>query len=206
MKITPDLPEATLSDSEGHGDPYTESVKYPSTLTAAVFTAAANATRWTSTNLGPRTEITHAGYTWTVELPAEGQGNARIAGRYGYGGTELLDVPATPVQTIGIVEAAVSALHVRLDTAVAVQWWEVENFGDVISVHESQTAAKKRVRQLLLIGRANPHHLTVTWSCTCLGADDCGDCQDGLSGEQTAFLKVEGCAVAPTSYNVRPAA
>jgi hypothetical protein len=82
-----------------------------SDLAAAVFAAAAQATAWKSTNLGPRTEITHAGYTWTVQLPAEGHGVARIVGRDGYGGAEVLDIPATPGQTIGIVEAAVSALR-----------------------------------------------------------------------------------------------
>lgn len=81
------------------------------TLTTPVFTAAATATHWTSTNLGPRTEIRHAGYTWTVQLPAEGAGPARITGRDGYGGTEFLDVPATAAQTVGIVEAAMSALR-----------------------------------------------------------------------------------------------
>lgn len=81
------------------------------TLTAAVFTAAATATAWTPTNLGPRTQITHDGYTWTVQLPAEGTGLARIVGRDGYGGAEVLDICATPGQTVGIVEAAVSALR-----------------------------------------------------------------------------------------------
>jgi len=79
--------------------------------TAAVFAAAANATAWKSTNLGPRTEVNHAGYTWTVQLPAEGTGPARITGREGHGGTDFLDITATPGQTVGIVDAAVSALR-----------------------------------------------------------------------------------------------
>lgn len=80
-------------------------------LTDAVFTAAATATAWIRTDLGLRTEVVHAGYTWTVELPASRQGVARIAGRDGYGGTEFLDVPASPGQTIGIVDAACTALR-----------------------------------------------------------------------------------------------
>jgi hypothetical protein len=50
-------------------------------------------------------------YTWTVQLPADGYGQARITGRHGHGGTELLDIPATWSQTLPIVEAAVSALR-----------------------------------------------------------------------------------------------
>jgi hypothetical protein len=175
------------------------------TLTAAVFAAATTATRWTSTNLGPRTEINHAGYTWTVELPVEGEGNARIAGRYGYGGTELLDVPASPAQTIGIVEAAVSALRAVVDHADG-QRWVVDNFGEVISVHGSQPDAKERVRQLLLISRTNPQQVAVQWHCLCEGAGECPDCEAGQQGEQTAFLHAEGCSPVPTSYSVRPAA
>ena len=76
------------------------------TLTDAVFTAAAQTATWTRTNLGPRADVRHAGYTWTVELPASGEGVARIVGRDGYGGAEFLDVAATPAQTIPIVEAA----------------------------------------------------------------------------------------------------
>jgi hypothetical protein len=174
------------------------------TLTNSVFAAAAAATRWTSTNLGPRTEVDHAGYTWTVELPAEGQGNARIAGRYGYGGTELLDVQATPGQTIGIVEAAMSAFRAPFDASEAVERWEVENFGEVLSVHDSEPAAKERVRQLLLIGRINPQQVSVQWMCPV--CDSVGGCPDCETGQQVAFLHAEGCSPIPSSYLVRPAA
>lgn len=175
-------------------------------LTDAVFTAAAQCTAWTSTNLGPRIEISHAGYTWTVELPAEGEGDARIAGRYGYGGTELLNIMASPAQTIGIVEAAVSALRAPLDSVSSPEQWQVQNFGDVLSVHGSELAAKERVRQLLLIKRDNPQQVSVQWSCLCDGAGECPDCDSGEPGEQTAFLHAQGCAPVPTSYSVRPAA
>lgn len=63
-------------------------------MTATVFTAAETA-KWTRTNLGDRTEISHAGYTWTVERPVGG-GTVRIVGREGWGGTELLDITDTP--------------------------------------------------------------------------------------------------------------
>lgn len=176
------------------------------TASAAVFSAAAISTTWTSTNLGPRTEINHDGYTWTVELPAEGHGNARIAGQYGYGGTELLDIPATPAQTIRIVEAAMSALRTPIDTSQPVKRWEVDNFGEIVSRHDSEPAAKERVRQLLLIARANPQQVSVQWHCPCEGAGECPDCQTGQRGEQTAYLKAEGCAAVPSSYTIRPAA
>jgi len=81
------------------------------TTHAAVFTAAAHTTTWKSTNIGPTTEISHNGYKWTIDLPAEGHGPARITGRHGYGGTEILDICATPEQTAPIVEAAVDALR-----------------------------------------------------------------------------------------------
>lgn len=79
------------------------------TLTDAVFAAAAQATRWTRTNLGPRTEVQRDGYAWTVQLPADGLGAARIVGRDGFGGSEFLDVAATPAQTVGIADAACAA-------------------------------------------------------------------------------------------------
>lgn len=76
----------------------------------AVFAKAATTT-WTRTNLGPRTQVTHDGYTWYVQLPAAGQGQARITGRDGYGGTEYLDIPATWGQTVALVDAAMPALR-----------------------------------------------------------------------------------------------
>jgi hypothetical protein len=79
--------------------------------TTAVFAAAATATRWTRTNCGPRTTITHAGYTWTVELPATGEGKARIVGRDGHAGAEHLDVEATWSETIAIVDQAQAGLR-----------------------------------------------------------------------------------------------
>lgn len=79
--------------------------------TADVFAKAAASTVWTRTNLGPTTTVTHAGYTWTVRLPAEGYGAASITGRDGHGGSEVLDVAATAGQTISVVEAAVGALR-----------------------------------------------------------------------------------------------
>ena len=79
--------------------------------TAAVFAAAAIATGWTRTNLGPRTNVTHGTYTWTVQLPAAGQGKARITGRDGYGGAEFTQVEATWGQTAAIVDAAMAALR-----------------------------------------------------------------------------------------------
>lgn len=174
--------------------------------TTQIFAAAATTTRWTSTNLGPRTEVHHAGYTWTIELPAEGHGSARIAGRHGYGGTELLDVPATPAQTIGITEAAMSALRAPIDADESTQRWEVEDFGHIISVHDDESAAKERVRQLLLMPRPSAWQCSVRWSCLCEGAGECTDCEAGRPGEQVAFLHAEGCASTPTSYIVRPAA
>lgn len=172
--------------------------------TDTVFALAATATHWTTTNLGPRTEITHDGYTWTVELPAAGHGNARIAGRDGYGGTELLDIPATPAQTIGIVEAAVSALRAPL--ADTPRRWEVEDDGIVIGAHDSEPAAKAQVRHLLLAGRANPAAVKVEWLCLCEGQGECPNCEAGQDGEQYAHLHFEGSLRILTSYTVRPAA
>lgn len=75
--------------------PTGETPAQATTDTAAVFTAAAAATaRWTRTNCGDRTEVSHGGYRWTVERPTRG-GPARIIGRHSWGGTENLDVPDT---------------------------------------------------------------------------------------------------------------
>lgn len=176
------------------------------TATAAVFALAATATHWTTTNLGPRTTITHAGYTWTVELPATGQGNARIVGRDGYGGTELLNIEATPGQTIGIVEAAVSAL--RAPTADAADpRWDVEDDGLTIGTHPTEPAAKAHVQTLLLAGRPNPEQVTVYWDCPlCHDSDECPDCEAGRTTPLMAYLQREGCISYATSYTIRLAA
>jgi hypothetical protein len=78
---------------------------------AAVFAAAATATNWTRTNLGPRVAVTHGPYTWTVELPASGRGPARIVGRDGYGGTEHVHIEATRGQTAAVVARARAVLR-----------------------------------------------------------------------------------------------
>lgn len=78
---------------------------------ADIFAKAAASANWTRTNLGPTTTVNHDGDTWTVRLPAEGYGAATITGRDGFGGSEVLSISATAGQTIGIVEAAVSALR-----------------------------------------------------------------------------------------------
>ena len=54
-----------------------------SATTSAVFANAATATGWTRTSCGPRVEVSHAGDTWTVELPTTGHGKARIISRNG---------------------------------------------------------------------------------------------------------------------------
>ncbi|MEW2071802.1 hypothetical protein [Streptomyces sp. NPDC007346] len=82
------------------------------TTAAAVFAAAATATSWTRTHLGAQTEVSHGLYAWTVRLPPE-CGNAYIVGRHGYGGSEDIHAEATPLQTIGIVEAALNAFRPR---------------------------------------------------------------------------------------------
>lgn len=80
--------------------------------TAAIFAAAADpAAHWTRTNLGPRTEIHHGCHTYTVELPADGEGQARIVARDGYGGTESLHIEATWPETIAIVDQAQADLR-----------------------------------------------------------------------------------------------
>jgi hypothetical protein len=82
------------------------------TTISAVFTAAATATSWKNTNLGPTTEVsTEDGYRYTVRLP-KGSGKAFIAGRDGYGGGEFLDVEATWSQTLPIVEAVMAATRI----------------------------------------------------------------------------------------------
>lgn len=81
------------------------------TAISAIFTAAATATSWQRTNLGLRTEVTHGGFDWTVQLPRE-SGRAYIAGSGGWGGDTAEYVEATWGQTFPIVEAAMSATRV----------------------------------------------------------------------------------------------
>jgi hypothetical protein len=85
----------------------------------AVFTLAARSANWTATNVGVIGVVEHGGETWTVCLPPQGRNEnyepvpvqAVITGRYGYGGTEHLNVKATWAQTGRIVEAAMPALR-----------------------------------------------------------------------------------------------
>ncbi|MFD7639609.1 hypothetical protein ACFV4P_03055 [Kitasatospora sp. NPDC059795] len=83
------------------------------TTTDAVFTAAATATRWKSTNLGLMADVSHAGDTWTVVLPRQGDDaqatKVEITWRESRGGTEHVGVPATWPQTMKIVDAAMAA-------------------------------------------------------------------------------------------------
>ncbi|MYX38995.1 MULTISPECIES: hypothetical protein [unclassified Streptomyces] len=80
--------------------------------TKAVFAEAARSTSWKVTNLGPVTEVSHNGYTYSVQLPPANAPKpypAAITYREGCGGTDFLDVPATWAQTAGIVESAMAA-------------------------------------------------------------------------------------------------
>ncbi|MEV6565893.1 hypothetical protein [Streptomyces kronopolitis] len=86
----------------------------------AVFGAAQRSTSWKHNSLGAVTEVTHAGHTWTVNLPPaqlddygrEAPVRARIIGRFGYGGSEVLNVDATWGQTVGLVDAVMAARRV----------------------------------------------------------------------------------------------
>ncbi|QKW06964.1 hypothetical protein HUT18_11710 [Streptomyces sp. NA04227] len=83
---------------------------------AEVLTKAGIATNWTQTNLGALTEVSHGGYSWTVNLPPgedEVPAKARVTGRLGYGGTEHMDAEATWGQTIAIVDAFMASKCVR---------------------------------------------------------------------------------------------
>ncbi|MFZ3595076.1 hypothetical protein [Streptomyces sp. BH104] len=86
---------------------------------AEVFTAAGTATAWRHTNIGAIAEVSHGGYTWTVNLPTAGRdgeeeapARARIIGRFGWGGTEGMSVNATWGQTIPIVDAVMTSRRV----------------------------------------------------------------------------------------------
>jgi hypothetical protein len=79
-----------------------------------VFAAATVHVSWKRTNLGLTTEITHGSYTWTVLLPVTAgsePAKARITGRDGFGGSEVLDVEATWGQTMAVTDAAMGALR-----------------------------------------------------------------------------------------------
>lgn len=172
-------------------------------LIAAVFAAASQATAWTTTNLGPRTEVNHDGYTWTVQLPAEGQGVARIVGRDGYGGPEFLDTPATPALTADITKAATAALH---PTGAPAGSWEVEEDGITLASNLSVAAAKAHATTLILSGRVNPEQLAVDWVCAvCEGLGECPTCEAGRTGQLMAYVDAEGVGRYATSYIIRPA-
>ncbi|WP_225846926.1 hypothetical protein [Streptomyces sp. HPF1205] len=74
----------------------------------AIFTAAAGATDWQRTDLGLSTKVRYAGSEWTVQLPPD-SGRACIPGVLGDGCEMSACVVATWLQTMPIVEAAMSA-------------------------------------------------------------------------------------------------
>ncbi|MEU1853926.1 hypothetical protein ABZ499_32885 [Streptomyces sp. NPDC019990] len=80
--------------------------------TTAIFAKAATATTWQSTNLGLRATVDHDGFTWTVQLPKEGEGRAYISGSTGHGGDTSDYVEATWGETFQIVEAALAATRI----------------------------------------------------------------------------------------------
>lgn len=84
----------------------------PATTLTALFASAAEATSWKHTTLGLRTEIQHAGYAYTVQLPQD-SGAAYIAGRSAWGNHECLHIEATLAETLPIVEAAMAAIRVH---------------------------------------------------------------------------------------------
>jgi hypothetical protein len=84
----------------------------PATTLTALFASAAEATSWKRTTLGLRTEIQHAGYAYTVQLPQD-SGAAYIAGRSAWGNHECLYIEATLAETLPIVEAAMAATRVH---------------------------------------------------------------------------------------------
>ncbi|MFE7214581.1 hypothetical protein ACFU93_32495 [Streptomyces sp. NPDC057611] len=82
------------------------------TTLSAIFSAAATATSWQQTTLGPRATVAHDGQDWTVQLP-KGSGKAYIAGSTGYGGHTPTFVEATWAETFPIVEAAMAAARLH---------------------------------------------------------------------------------------------
>lgn len=151
------------------------------TTTTAVFTAAGQATAWTRTNLGPRTEISHAGYLWTVELPASGEGVAEISGKVGHGGWEFLQAAATPAQTIHIVEAAMAALRAPVGSG-----WKAIASDVVIGEYPTREAAQAQVEALIRAERKIPSPLAVRWYCPSCPEDE--ECEDCAKDDPRAFL------------------
>ncbi|MEU5389475.1 hypothetical protein [Kitasatospora cineracea] len=82
------------------------------TTADAVFAAAANAAHWNSTNLGLVTDVNHGGDIWTVILPRQDDParatRAEITWRENWGGAEYVGAPATWLQTMPIVDAALT--------------------------------------------------------------------------------------------------
>lgn len=127
--------------------------------------------------------MAHDGYMWTVQLPAKGEGVARIVARYGHGGVEHLDIPATPTQTIGIVEAVMAALRA---TAPAEQW-KVECEGAVVAVCPGPAEAEECGRKIIAAGYRHPHRIRVRWECMqCPPHGECEDCENGRGTLRTA--------------------
>lgn len=175
-------------------------------FTPAIFAAAARSAHWTITNLGPHTEVSRDGYMWTVQLPANGEGVARITARYGYGGVEVLDLPATPAQTIGIVEAVMGALRA---TAPAEQWI-VEYEGVVVATCPGRADAEECGRKIIAAGYRHPDRIRVHWECTqCPDNVSCEDCEKGHGTLRTAqaydgfsWREVD-CYISPTAARSR---
>lgn len=157
----------------------------PAVFTPAIFAAASHSAHWTITNLGPHTEVSRDGYMWTVQLPAKGEGVARITARYGYGGVEYLDLPATPAQTIPIVEAVMAALRA---TAPAMQW-KVESQGTAIATCLGRAEAEECGRKIIVAGYPHPDRVRVRWACTqCPEEDYCEDCENGRDTVRAAHV------------------
>ncbi|MFJ5890324.1 hypothetical protein [Streptomyces californicus] len=80
----------------------------------AIFESAAQSTHWQRLNIGLRTEVSHGGYKYTVDVPSgDDPAQALITYRAGYGGTEFLSEAATWLQTMLIVDTAMSALRIH---------------------------------------------------------------------------------------------
>ncbi|MFI0827250.1 hypothetical protein ACH4Q7_22655 [Streptomyces roseolus] len=79
---------------------------------AAIFAAAATATKWYRTSQGDHTFVDHGGFTWTVQLPP-GEGKPYISGSRGWGGDTAEYIEATWAETFPIIDAAMDAFRVR---------------------------------------------------------------------------------------------